>query len=210
MSSCLYASSSPSECVSPYTGRSGVREWVADMRDAWERMEVRPLEIVDAGNPIVSLGHAHLRARGSGVEFDYQLGAVFWSEQGLIVRELHFSDWNEALRVAGINADPKVAGTKRAPLHRATLSQPTSLLTLDVFPRVLAEVGRTEDEDLEALRPGLVPSPCSGRNAHDVPLLDLDDLVVELHPPAPAHDHVHLLLLLVRVAVREPVVGGMC
>ena len=72
------------------------------MRDAWEQMEVRPLEIVDAGNPIVSLGHAHLRARGSGVEFDYPFGAVFWTEQGLIVRELHFSDWDEALRAASI------------------------------------------------------------------------------------------------------------
>src|SRR3979411_51300 len=89
---------------------------------------------------------------------------------------------------------------------RRSASPPVSL-TLHVFPRVLAEVGRAEDEDLEALRPGLVPSPCTGRNAHDVPLLDLDDLVVELHPPAPAHDHEHLLLLLLRVALREPVVG---
>src|SRR6266550_2344727 len=90
--------------------------------------------------------------------------------------------------------------------ERRSVSPPVSL-TLHVFPRVLAEVGRAEDEDLEALRPGLVPSPCTGRNAHDVPLLDLDDLVVELHPPAPGHDHEHLLLLLVRVAVRESVAG---
>src|SRR5204863_7947510 len=34
-----------------------------------------------------------------------------------------------------------------------------------------------------------------------------DDLVVELHPPVPAHDHVQLLLLLMRVAVREAIVG---
>src|SRR5438132_8419566 len=89
--------------------------------------------------------------------------------------------------------------------ERRSVSPPVSL-TLHVFARVLAEVGRTEDEDLKALRPGLVSSPCTGRNAHDVPPLDLDDLVVELHPPAPAHDHEHLLLLLVRVAVRKPVV----
>src|SRR4051812_20739267 len=68
-------------------------------------------------------------------------------------------------------------------------------------------MGRTEDEDLETLRPCLVTSPCTGRDAHHVPLLDLDDLVVELHPTAPARDHVHLLLLLVRVAVREAIAG---
>jgi hypothetical protein len=87
-----------------------------------------------------------------------------------------------------------------------SVSPPVSL-PLHVVPRALAELGRAEDEDLEALRSGLVPSPCTGRNAHGVPLLDRDDLVVELHPPAPADDHEHLLLLLVRVAVREPVVG---
>src|SRR6185437_13108159 len=45
------------------------------------------------------------------------------------------------------------------------------------------------------------------RDAYDVPLPDLDDLVVELHPPTAAHDHVQLLLLGVRVAVREPAAG---
>ena len=87
------------------------------------------------------------------------------------------------------------------------LVSPPVALTLHVVARILAEVGRTEDEDLEALRPAFVASPRAGRDAHHVPLLDLDDLVVELHPPAPAHDHVHLLLLIVRVAVREAIVG---
>src|SRR6476469_10465491 len=98
-------------------------------------------------------------------------------------------------------------GLAPAALASAASVSPPVPLTLHVFARVVAEARRAEDEDLEALRPGLVPSPCTGRDAHDVPLLDLDDLVVELHPPAPAHDHEHLLLLLVRVAVREPVVG---
>src|SRR6185312_5523411 len=78
---------------------------------------------------------------------------------------------------------------------------------LDVFARILAEIGRADDEDLEALRPGLVASPRTGRDAHRVPLLELDELVVDLHPPAPAYDHVHLFLLLVRVAVRKAIAG---
>src|SRR4029450_12556919 len=78
---------------------------------------------------------------------------------------------------------------------------------LDVFARSLAEIGRADDKDLEALRPGLVASPGTGRDAHGVPLLEVDDLVVELHPPAPAQDHVYLLLLLVRVAVRKAIAG---
>src|SRR5215218_4528823 len=78
---------------------------------------------------------------------------------------------------------------------------------MDVFARSLAEIRRPDDEDLEALRPGLVASPRTGRDAHRVPFLELDDLVVELHPPAPAQDHVHLLLLLVRVTVRKAIAG---
>src|SRR5213083_3527127 len=90
--------------------------------------------------------------------------------------------------------------------YRALVSPPVAL-ALDVFARSLAEIGHADDEDLEALRPGLVASPRSGRDAHRVPLLELDDLVVELHPPAPAQDHVHLLLLPVRVAVRKAITG---
>ena len=51
---------------------------------------------------------------------------------------------------------------------------------MDVFARVLAEIGRADDKDLEALRPGLVASPRTGRGAHCVLFLELDDLVVDL------------------------------
>src|SRR5213596_2837199 len=87
------------------------------------------------------------------------------------------------------------------------LVSPPVAPAVDVFARSLAEIGRANDDDLEALRPGLVASPRTGRDAHHVPLLELDDLVVELYPPAPAHDHVHLLLRLVRVAVRKAIAG---
>src|SRR5918999_2468782 len=87
------------------------------------------------------------------------------------------------------------------------LVSPPVALPLDVFARSLAEIGRADDEDLEALRPGLVASPRTGRDADRIPLLELDDLVVELHSPAPAQDHVHLLLPLVRVAVRKAIAG---
>src|SRR3954447_7093639 len=87
------------------------------------------------------------------------------------------------------------------------LLSPPVALALDVFARSLTEIGRADDDDLEPSRPGLVASPRTGRDAHRVPLLELDDLVVELHAAASAQDHVHLLLLLVRVAVRKAIAG---
>src|SRR6478672_11918683 len=87
------------------------------------------------------------------------------------------------------------------------LISPPVALTIDVFARILAEVRRADDEDLEALWPGLVASPRAGRNPHRVPFFELDDLVVDFHPPAPAQDYVHLLLLHVRMAVRKAIAG---
>src|SRR5256714_8055485 len=92
-------------------------------------------------------------------------------------------------------------------MRTALLVNPPVALAIDVFARILAEIGRADDEDLEAFRPGLVASPRAGRDAHRVPFFELDDLIVDLHPPAPADDHVHLLLLLVRVAVRKAIAG---
>src|SRR4029077_12466472 len=89
----------------------------------------------------------------------------------------------------------------------ALLVRATVALGLDVFAWVLAETWRADDEDLEALWPGLVASPRTGRDAYRIPLPELDDLVVDLHPPAPAQDHVHLLLRPVRVAVRKAIAG---
>src|SRR2546423_669560 len=92
-------------------------------------------------------------------------------------------------------------------MRTALLVNPPVALTIDVFARILGEVGRADDEDLEALWPGLVASPHAGRDAHGVPFFEVNDLVVDFHSPAPAQDHVHLLLLHVRVAVRKAIAG---
>src|SRR5438874_3453589 len=99
------------------------------------------------------------------------------------------------------------ASTDTINVRTTPLVSPPVALAIDVFARILAEVRRADDEDLEALWPGLVASPRAGRDAYRVPFLELDDLVVDFHPPAPAQDHVHLLLLHVRVAVREAIAG---
>ena len=91
-----------------YRGHAGMREWSADLREAWEFLDHTPLEIVDAGNVAAFLCQIRLRARTSGIELNSRLGQVFWIERGLIVRESDFSDWDEALRAAGI---PKGATT---------------------------------------------------------------------------------------------------
>jgi hypothetical protein len=86
---------------------------VADQREVWERMDLIPQEIVDAGDVLVVLSRFHLRARESGIEFDTRVGSVFWLERGLIAREREFADWDEALGAAGIAKATEGSGRGR-------------------------------------------------------------------------------------------------
>ena len=95
---------------SAYNGHAGAREQAADLRDAWERMDITPRELLDAGDQAVILGDVHIRARGSGVEWDSQIGVAYWFKAGLVVRERPFFSWDGALRAAGISATPAPAG----------------------------------------------------------------------------------------------------
>lgn len=90
---------------SAYRGHDGLRKAASDLLEAWERMEYTPIEIVDAGDPIVVLGHLQLRGGRSGVELDSRIGGVYWVKRGLIARERQFTDWDDALRSAGIPGD---------------------------------------------------------------------------------------------------------
>jgi hypothetical protein len=87
-----------------YRGHAGLRQWAADLHEAWEFLDHTPVELVDGGNVFAFLCRIRLRARTSGIELDSRLGQVFWIEGGLIVRESDFGDWDEALRVAGLTA----------------------------------------------------------------------------------------------------------
>jgi ketosteroid isomerase-like protein len=87
---------------SVYRGHTGLREWFAELREAWEILDHTPLEVVDAGDVLAFLCKIRLRARTSGIELESRLGQVFWIERGLIVRERDFGDWDEALRVVGV------------------------------------------------------------------------------------------------------------
>jgi ketosteroid isomerase-like protein len=107
---------------SSYKGHAGVREWTADLSEAWEQMELTLHEIVDAGDRLVNLGRFRSRGSGSGVELDSPTGQALWVERGLVARERVFFDWDEALAAAGLPRDALAdldlatdAGTAAAP-----------------------------------------------------------------------------------------------
>ena len=102
---------------SAYNGHAGEHEYTVDLRESFERMDITPLELVDAGDRIVVLGRFHICARGSGVEVDSKIGSVYWIESGLCVRERTFLDWDAALGAAEI---PTTVATRQSPAHQAS------------------------------------------------------------------------------------------
>ena len=73
------------------------------------------------------------------------------------------------VEVAALPAAAQSASGQQPRRNRGALVRPPVALALDVFARSLAEVGRADDDDLEALRPRLVPSPRAGWDAVRVP-----------------------------------------
>ena len=66
------------------------------------------------------------------------------------------------------------------PAHGSALVGPPVALSVDVSTPIVAETGRPDHDHLEAVGPGFVASPRTGRDAHRVPLSEFDNLVVEL------------------------------
>lgn len=89
---------------SVYRGHAGLRQWAGDLHEAWEFVDHRPLELIDAGGVLLFRCRVRLRARASGIEFNSYIGQALWFERGVIARERDFGDWDEALRAAGISA----------------------------------------------------------------------------------------------------------
>src|SRR2546421_9893922 len=70
---------------------------------------------------------------------------------------------------------------RRSNVQTTPLVSPPAALAIHIVARILAEVGRADDEDLEALSPGLVTSPRAARQPHRGPFRCLDDPLLGLH-----------------------------
>lgn len=81
-----------------YEGHEGIRRLAADWREAWEKMGVVPLEVLDFGDCALTYGRGWVQARGFDIEFEYDVYSVVWWNRGLVVRHRDFTDREDALR----------------------------------------------------------------------------------------------------------------
>jgi limonene-1,2-epoxide hydrolase len=73
---------------------------VADTLEVFEKFESH-YEYVDLGERVLAWGHIHVRARGSGIETDIEVGGVYEFRDGKVVRWEDFGSKDKALEAVG-------------------------------------------------------------------------------------------------------------
>ena len=86
-----------------YVGLDGVRAWLADLAEHYERGHVDYTEIRDLGSQLLGIGTLQVVGRGSGIEIAVPMAVVASIRDGLITR---FKDYggnkDQALAAAGL------------------------------------------------------------------------------------------------------------
>jgi len=87
----------------PYRGHDGLRTWLAEIQETFERFEpwLDEARVVDEDRVVV-IGGISFRARGSGVDMSERMGWVQEFREGLLCRMLFYGDPREALEEVGL------------------------------------------------------------------------------------------------------------
>ena len=85
-----------------YRGLAGLERFIADTLEVFEKFELR-YEYADLGERVLAWGHIHVRARGSGIETDIEIGGVFEFRDGKLVRWEDFGSKDKALEALGLS-----------------------------------------------------------------------------------------------------------
>ena len=87
----------------PYRGHDGVRAWLADIQENFERFVPWQDEVREAGDDrVVAVGGISFRARESQVDMAERLGWVFEFRNGLLRRMMFYGSPAEALEAVGL------------------------------------------------------------------------------------------------------------
>ncbi len=87
----------------PYRGHDGVRAWLADIQENFERFAPWQDGVREAGDDrVVAVGGISFRARESQVDMAERLGWVFEFRNGLLRRMMFYGSPAEALEAVGL------------------------------------------------------------------------------------------------------------
>jgi ketosteroid isomerase-like protein len=86
-----------------FRGHQEVIAGFADYFAVWERIDLRPEELIDTGDQLIVFVHEVARGRESGVVVETDTATVNTLRGGMIVRVRSFMDRSQALEAAGLS-----------------------------------------------------------------------------------------------------------
>ena len=85
-----------------YRGHAGMREYVADMNDAWDIVRLDVDHEIGVGDVVVFVGRIHYRGKGSGVEAESESGYMLKFRDRRVVTFRPFRNPEGALEAVGL------------------------------------------------------------------------------------------------------------
>ena len=86
-----------------YRGHEGIRQWVRDLDDVFDEIDVQVSEIRDHGDQVFWVGQIRMRGRGSGAWTESPIASVSEIRSGKSIRIRTYLDPKEALEAAGLS-----------------------------------------------------------------------------------------------------------
>ena len=85
-----------------YRGHDGIREYVKDLREAWEVFQVTVVDEIAIGDVVVTLSQLRYRGKGSGIDDAAPAGHMVKFRGGKIVHMRAFREPEKALEAVGL------------------------------------------------------------------------------------------------------------
>jgi ketosteroid isomerase-like protein len=84
-----------------YRGHEGIRRFVSDVDDDWERYQIEPVEFHEGGERVAVVGRVRALGRGGSVRIDSMAGFVFELRRAQIARITSYSNSDAAVEALG-------------------------------------------------------------------------------------------------------------
>jgi len=86
-----------------YRGHTRMRQYLDDLREAFEYLRPELDDLLDAGDIIIGVGRICYRGKESGVETESPAGWMFKFRRGKVVRFRAFREPDQALEAVGLS-----------------------------------------------------------------------------------------------------------
>jgi ketosteroid isomerase-like protein len=85
-----------------YRGVDGLRQYVSDMAQTWERFDQIPERFIDSGDEVIVVVRVETKGRGSGIELSQRTAVHFTFRNGKLLRGVGYTDVTSALEAVGL------------------------------------------------------------------------------------------------------------